>query len=274
MKIISWNIAHRKEPWFYLHESDADVALLQEASQPPIEVQQEISVDEESWETVSPGNNSLWRTAVVKLSDKVDVKWIKPIPIGQAGWGQFAVSRPGTLAAAQVRYKDELPVILISMYGFWEIPHELTGSNWLYADASVHRLISDLSKFIGTQHNHRIIASGDLNILHGYGENGSKYWGSRYATIFSRMESLGLKFVGPQAPNGRQADPWPSELPLENKNVPTFYSSRQTPETATRQLDFVFASENLVDKIEINAINQPDQWGSSDHCMVKIDVIF
>jgi len=118
----------------------------------------------------------------------------------------------------------------------------LTGSNWLYADASVHRLISDLSTFIGTQHNHRIIASGDLNILFGYGKHGNKYWGFRYATIFSRMKSLGLKFVGPQAPNGRQADPWPSELPTNSKIVPTFYSNRQTQETASRQLDFVFAS--------------------------------
>jgi len=118
LKIISWNIAHRKEPWFHLLDSDADIALLQEASKPPIEVQQEISVDDESWETFSPGKNSPWRTAVVKLSDQVDVEWIKPVPIDQAGWGQFAVSRPGTLAAAQVRYKDESPIILISMYGF------------------------------------------------------------------------------------------------------------------------------------------------------------
>jgi len=274
LKIISWNIAHRKEPWFHLLDSHADVALLQEASKPPIEVQQKISVDYELWETVTPGKNSPWRTAVVKLSDQVEVEWIKPIPIGQAGWGQFAVSRPGTLAAAQVRYQDVLPILLISMYGFWEKSHELTGSNWLYADASVHRVISDISIFIGTQRNHRIITSGDLNILFGYGEHGSKYWASRYASIFSRLESLGLKFVGPQAPNGRQADPWPAELPYDSKNVPTFHSSRQTPESATRQLDFVFVSESLEDKIEVIALNQPDQWGPSDHCIVQMDVTF
>lgn len=272
MKIISWNIAHRKEPWFHLLNLDADVALLQEASQPPIEVQQKISVDDEAWETVNPVKNSSWRTAVVQLSNQVEIEWIKPVPIYQADWGQFAVSRPGTLSAAQVKYKNELPIILISIYGFWEKPHELAGSDWLYADASVHRVISDLSSFIGSQHNHRIIASGDLNILHGYGENGSKYWASRYATIFSRMESLGLKFIGPQAPNGRQADPWPSELPPDSKNVPTFYSSRQTPGTASRQLDFVFASKSIASEVNLTALNQSKDWGPSDHCRLMIEI--
>ena len=35
MKIISWNIAHRSQCWKRLLETDADVALLQEAAEPP-----------------------------------------------------------------------------------------------------------------------------------------------------------------------------------------------------------------------------------------------
>ena len=34
-KIVSWNIAKRQEPWHQLLEMDADVALLQEADEPP-----------------------------------------------------------------------------------------------------------------------------------------------------------------------------------------------------------------------------------------------
>lgn len=30
----------------------------------------------------------------------------------------------------------------------------------------------------------------------------SKYWGKRYNTVFDRMDTLGLRFVGPQAPEG------------------------------------------------------------------------
>ncbi len=94
----------------------------------------------------------------------------------------------------------------------------------------------------------------------------------RHATVFERAEALGLVFVGPQAPNGRQADPWPSELPLDSRCVPTYYHNRQTPETATRQLDFVFVSRSLADGVTVRALNNVDEWGRSDHCRVLIDI--
>jgi endonuclease/exonuclease/phosphatase family metal-dependent hydrolase len=136
----------------------------------------------------------------------------------------------------------------------------------------VHRLISDLSVLIGQQSRHRIIVAGDLNILHGYGEDGSQYWASRYQTVFDRMEALGLPFIGPQSPDGRQASPWPEELPKGSRNVPTFHSNRQAPETATRQLDFVFAWAGLRGRVKTRALNEPLTWGPSDHCPVEIAV--
>jgi hypothetical protein len=90
--------------------------------------------------------------------------------------------------------------------------------------------------------------------------------------VFNRMAALGLSFVGPQAPNGRQAAPWPEELPQASKNVPTYYTSRKNPVSATRQLDFVFASKALTDRVSVRAINEPDEWGPSDHCRVEIEV--
>jgi exonuclease III len=54
--------------------------------------------------------------------------------------------------------------------------------------------------------------------------------------------------------------------------VPTFHHNRQTPATATRQLDFVFASQSLADSVSVRALNEPDEWGPSDHCRVVIDV--
>ena len=137
---------------------------------------------------------------------------------------------------------------------------------------SVHRVISDLSVFIGQEKGHRILAAGDLNILYGYGEKENAYWASRYATVFNRIEALGLKFVGPQAPAGRCADPWPKELPPDSKNVPTFYHSQQTPASATRQLDFAFASISLAPHVQVAALNAPEQWGPSDHCRIEITI--
>ena len=116
-----------------------------------------------------------------------------------------------------------------------------------------------------------MVTSGDLNILHRYGEHGDSYWAARYATVFDRAEAMGLRFVGPQAPNGRQANLWPAELPEDSLNVPTYHTSRQGPMGATRQLDFVFASQALADRLSVRALNSDhEEWGSSDHCRVAI----
>ena len=93
-----------------------------------------------------------------------------------------------------------------------------------------------------TAAGHKVVVAGDLNVLRGYGEWGSPYWKGRYDTIFGRMEALGLPLVGPHAPDGgRPPYPWPSELPRGSTTVPTFRTSVGRPETASRQLDFVFA---------------------------------
>jgi len=271
MRLISWNMAHRKEAWYHLVDTDADIALLQEASAPPQDIAARIEVDEEPWRTDAADAVRPWRTAVVRLSERVDVEWLKPIPIEEAVGGELAVSRRGTLAAAEVRSSSGARYTVVSMYGLWERPHRSTNSRWIYADASVHRLISDLSSLIGHQGGHRIIAAGDLNILHGYGEEGSRYWAGRYQTVFQRMEAFGLVFLGPQAPNGRRADPWPRELPRDSNNVPTYHTARVSPTQATRQLDFVFGSHGLAEEVKVAALNDPAQWGPSDHCRVMVD---
>lgn len=107
-------------------------------------------------------------------------------------------------------------------------------------------------------------------MLYGYGEN--DYWKRRYDTVFDRMEAIGLPLVGPQYPNGRQAEPWPAELPGDSLNVPTYYHPKQTPATATRQLDFAFASESLTDVMTVRALNSQEEWGPSDHCRMLIEV--
>ena len=115
---------------------------------------------------------------------------------------------------------------------------------------------------------HHAIAGGDLTVLYGYGEN--DYWKRRYDSVFDRMAAIGLPLVGPRYPSGRQAEPRPSELPKDSLNVPTYHHPRQTPATAERQLDFVFASESLADSISVRALNSPEEWGPSDHCRLEI----
>ena len=226
VKVISWNIAHREQAWRALCDTDADIALVQEAPEPPADMPPPFEYRPATWRTAGAGHRP-WRAAVVKLSSRIDVEWLEPTPIEKAQAGDFTVSRAGTLDAAIVTPPTGDAFVVVSMYALWEKPYPTTGSSWIYADAAVHRLISDISVFVGHQSGHRILAAGDLNILHGYGDHGNVYWASRYATVFDRMRALGLSFVGPQAPAGRRADPWPDELPPTSHNVPTYRTHRQ-----------------------------------------------
>jgi hypothetical protein len=91
--------------------------------------------------------------------------------------------------------------------------------------------------------------------------------------VFDRAEAMGLRFVGPQVPDGRQASPWPAELPDGSRNVPTYHTRQQGPMGATRQLDFVFASHTLADRLSVRALNtDSEEWGPSDHCRVEIEL--
>jgi len=272
VQVVVWNIARREEAWRSLLDSDADVALLQEAAAPPADVAAKLDVNPGPWLTGGAESNRPWRTAVVRVSDRVRVEWLETRPLGEAGSGFLTVSLSGTLAAAIVTPATGGAFTVASIYAPWERPHSSTQSRWIYADSSAHRVISDLSALIGRPTGHRILVAGDLNILYGYGENGSAYWAARYASVFSRMSALGLAFVGPQAPDGRRADPWPDELPRTSKNVPTFHTSHQAPASATRQLDFVFASHGLAESVSVAALNAPEHWGPSDHCRIEIEI--
>ena len=261
------------DPWRCLAATDADidVALLQEAAAPPQDVAEGICVDPAPWCTAGwPG----WprRTAIASFRRRAEVEWIKSRPLGRPDSRELGVSRLGTLTAARVKAPGVDPFIAVSLYSNWENPHSSVGGSWIVSDASAHRLVSDLSLFIGSQGGHRVVAAGDLNIYYGYGDGGSEYWAGRYGTVFDRMEALGLSFVGPQAPNGRQACPWPAHLPPGNKNVPTYYRPGRGPSGAEHQLDFVFASESMAGSVCARAINGLHEWGPSDHCRLEIVV--
>ena len=269
LKILCWNIAHRHAAWRCLADSGMDVALLQEAGAPPEDVADRLDVDPEPFRDGE--GRAISRTSIVRLSDRVSIDWLKPVPIAEAVSGDFVVSQPGCISAAIVNAPGMEPLTVVSICAAYDKPHRSTGRMaWNITDASVHRVISDLSLLVGRQRGHRIVAAGDLTVLYGYGEN--DYWKRRYDTAFDRMEAIGLPLVGPQHPGGRQAEPWPAELPPGSLNVPTYHHPRQTPATATRQLDFAFASETLLDTITVRALNSPAEWGPSDHCRVLIEV--
>ncbi|MDE2807318.1 MAG: hypothetical protein OXN90_02770 [Gemmatimonadota bacterium] len=84
------------------------------------------------------------------------------------------------------------------------------------SDISAHRFLSDLLAFIGHDDpsKRRILAAGDLNMI--YGATGRTLsLPERQLTVWGRFEALGLEFLGPQAPNGRQASVASPDVPAE-----------------------------------------------------------
>lgn len=270
LKIVSWNIGRRADAWRQLVESDADVALLQEACAPPADVASKVDVDDAPWCIAGPGREKNGRAVVVGLSDRVSLDRIKAVPIAEATSGDIAVSRLGTLAAAVVTAPGCQPLTVVSVYAAWETAYRESGNGWIYADASAHRLISDMSILLTTQGNHRLIVAGDWNIFHGYGDKGSSYWAGRYASVFDRMAALGLEFVGPQAAEGGLSPI--DALPAGSRNVATRHPPGQTPASAVHQLDFAFASTALAKALTVRALNTADEWGPSDHCRITISM--
>ena len=288
IRVVSWNIAGRLDPWRELAKMNADIALAQEGGQPPEDVAEHIDIGPKESYDSRHWNSDWWEgrgwknlfanpPMVVKLSDRVDVEWFTQIGPGWTGNSdEFSVSGIGTIAAARVTPKDGSvePFIAVSMYGRWLGPHASVGSRWIYGDAAVHRIISDLAAFIGHEDpgTHRIVASGDLNIFHGYGDGGDPYWEARYQSVFDRMNAIGLEFIGPQAPNGRQAERRLPGEPSDSRNVATYSHNKNPAMTDNRQLDYAFASRGFHESIKVRALNEVDQWGPSDHCRILIEI--
>lgn len=271
IQIVSWNV-NRLPLWSEAGVGlpTVDIGLFQEAPRPSeAHAEQFIPPADGPW-TTTHWRREL-RTCIVRFTDEVQLAPHSLRPAhDESDYSALGVSRLGTLTVADVQRDDHKQFTVVSAYGAWESPPD--GSGLIYADASCQRLLSDLSALVTGRRGERVLVAGDFNILRGYGEHGSKYWGRRYDAVFDRAEAMGLHLVGPQAPHGRQADPWPQELPSDSRNVPTFHHSRQTPETATRQLDFVFATSELADRVSVRALNAPDEWGPSDHCRLAISV--
>lgn len=274
MRIVSWNLAHRDECWRFLVAQGYDVALLQEAGPPPADVVGRVHASGAPWTLGGAGLMRQWRSAVVCLSDRVEVRWLPVASIDAADASTLAVSRAGSLEVAEVSWKGRSEKLwLASMYAAWEAPLRDAERRHIYADASAHRLISDLTAVIDAEARPRVIAAGDLNLLRGYGEDGSPLWKARYDTVFARMEAIGLPCVGPDLPEGATLRaPAPAERPTDSRTVPTFRTRIAEPASATRQLDFVFASRVLVPVVRAGALNAPDAWGPSDHCRIEITV--
>ena len=130
------------------------------------------------------------------------------------------------------------------------------------SDVSAHRILSDISAFIGHEDpsRHRILAAGDLNMI--YGATGNTLaLPAREKAFWDRVAALGLEFLGPQAPDGWQpAGPQP-DVPADTKNVPTWVRNGRPPEEANRQFDYAIASRGFHERVKVARPQPPGRMG-------------
>ena len=197
---------------------------------------------------------------IVKLSDRVAVRWFNQIsPIGVVAEDEIAVSGIGTIAAARVIPRNGVPFVVVSMYARWLRWHPTVPSKWSVgtSDGAAHRILSDLSAFIGDDDpsSHRILAVGDLNMIY---HPGASHWAdSRDATVWARLHALGFEFLGPSFPHGRKASSPRGWLAPDSQNVPTYYTVAEgCASAATQQLDYAFASRGFHDDVRVRALSR------------------
>ena len=269
LRLVSWNV-NKLVPLDELTDTGADAALLQEVAAPgdgwPHEV---LPGGTDTWSTAG-WEARPWRTAIARLSDDVALEPIISGDVSGTDPDALPISRSGTITAAKLLVAGQPVLVAVSVYAPWE--RYLGKEQPIWADGSAHRILSDLAPLLWNERKLPVVVAGDWNLLRGYGEHGDAYAKRRYDTVFERAAALELAFVGPEHPNGRQARPWPDELPTGSACVPTFHHSGQKPETASRQLDFVFASMSIADRVVTRALNRVEEWGPSDHCRIVIDV--
>ena len=286
IRIVSWNISKRTAPWRELVQmacqGNADVALLQEAGNPPADLADSVQYrNEDFWRGYEYEGRPIYDRwcLVVQLSERVDVEWFTAVPpISELGEQDIGVSSIGSIAAAKVTPRDrpaKQAFIAVSMYARWMKPHPRTRTPWRVgaSDVSAHRILSDLSAFIGHEDpsRHRILAAGDLNMI--YGATGrSLSLPTRDRTVWERMAALGLEFLGPQVPDGWQPSARQPDAPPDTKNVPTWVHPGRHHEKADRQLDYAFASRGFHEQVRVRALNRTGEWGPSDHCRLLIEV--
>lgn len=293
VRILCWNINRSLDAYEELRKmDDVDVALLQEVGRGAAQQMADVIVGGAAWDW---DRSSIWPT-VVRLSDRVQVDSLAPVASEREGTAQntIAVSDPRTLAAVLVRPPQDAsptfpPFLLFSIYARWLNPHPLAGHSPMrrgysaidiYSDASAHRVISDVSTFIGhtNPQSHRLLVAGDFNTIYGATDDSRLENARRAQTVFDRIEALGMEFKGPQWPDAdRQAEPAPHGLPRNTKNVPTYLTGwerrrmRDKGIVSGNQLDYVFASPSF-HKVQVHAMNDVAGFGPSDHCRIRIDV--
>jgi len=271
VRIATWNMDHwkrsaalRKEAWdFLVTQVRPDIALLQETV--PVDVDDHVVFRSGGLldERVSPPKERGWGSAVVSFGPR-----IRAIERAMSPFSREPVpllrTYPGSVAIAQVVGDD--PLVVVSAYGVIDRG---------YADATVHRILSDLTPLLDEQRAARVIIAGDLNITTQWSAKHKGVLRGRHveclrrdANLIDRFSALGLhNVVERQGPNPLEG--CECTLGAECRHVQT---QRHEASVFPWQNDYVFVTEDLLaQKPTVEVFDHDSAWRLSSHCPIVVN---
>ena len=168
MRIVCWNMQHKRASWHFLSErnGDADLALLQEACTPPAEVTAKLDVGPGPW--INEGWNGA--RAVVRISDRVAIEWVSVADIMASASPNSAIDTPSRLAVATLSGDERIGLVSVE-----------SGRK---SSERVPGMIREIKESCGSKLPY--IVGGDL----------TTWWDSE-TTVFGDMMRIGLPLIGP-----------------------------------------------------------------------------
>ena len=270
MKLISWNMNQRASNWGVLaelmREHNVVAAMVQEAVAPltgcdhGLRVFTDPSLLEDPWQMPVPTVRRNFASAIAVRGDVYVDRWT-PAPIGKAEYSKPAISHQGQWVAIGLGEPDDR-VWIVSLYGLWET---MPDTKDIFAQATLHRALSDLSLLFLAKATKQVVVAGDLNIWLGYG---NKKWEPGYRSVFDRFEAYGFTLAGPRRAKGAPLEGCPCCGGDRCLHVRT-YRHQHSASSIPYQNDYAFVRG--VGQAACVALDDERNWQHSDHCPILIE---
>lgn len=253
LRVVVWNMAHKRDAWAALDRLEPDICLLNEALVPQSR--------RGLWSADGThGRDSArrpWASAVLSRFPLVAIRDAAPQFRQSVRRVPFQCSRPGTWEAASIETTLGA-VTAVALYGLMD---ELS-------DASVHRSLSELSPLLDDRrYRDLVLVGGDLNTGTQWQD---RIWKERDRGVLERFEALGLEdCLRRMRKPGRLAGCTCTDGDA-CEHVRTRKDSHQR--AVPYQTDYLFASKKMAERLmRCEALATDDWFAISDHAPIVAD---